>query len=51
MVIQPKPAKTELFHSLSLFYNLLVGSVTIAIGQIEWSQSANFNRIQDSAWN
>ena len=34
---------------LLIVYNSFVGSVTIANRQIEWSQSTNFNRIQDSA--
>ena len=36
--------------SFSLVYISLVGSVTIANGQTEWSWSTNFNRIRDSAW-
>ena len=40
-------------HLLScgtIVYLSLFGSVTIATGQIEWSQSTNFNRIQDGTW-
>ena len=42
--------KIWIFLSFLFVYILLVGSVTIANGQIEWSQSVNFNRIQDGAW-
>ena len=42
--------KIEVFLSFLLSYISLAGSVTIANGQIEWSQSTNFNRIQDGAW-
>ena len=45
-VIQAKTGKP---FSFSLVYISLVGSVTIAIGQIEWSQSTNFNGVQDGA--
>ena len=50
MVIQSKNGKIWVFLSFSHVYVSLVGSVTIANGQIEWSQSTNFNRIQDGAW-
>ena len=50
MVIQPKTGK-DLGNSFHLIvYILLVGKVTIVNGQIEWSQSSNFNRIQDGGW-
>ena len=43
-----KPAKSRYFlpSHIFTFHSL----VTIANGQIEWSQSINFNRIQDGAW-
>ena len=50
MVTLPKTGKIWVFLCFSLIYISLVGSVTIANGQIEWSQSTNFNRIQDDAW-
>ena len=50
MVIQPKTGKIYVFLSFSLAYILLVGSVIITNGQIEWIQSTNFNRIQDGVW-
>ena len=41
----------KLTHSKEkLVYTSLVGSVTIANGQIEWSWSTNFSSIQDGAW-
>ena len=49
MMIQPKNGKIKVFLCFSLVYILLVGSVTIANGQIGWSQSTNFNTIQDGA--
>ena len=45
-----KNGKIYVFLSFLIVYISLVGSVTIANGQIEWSQSTNFNRIQDGAW-
>ena len=50
LIIQPKTSKIQVFLSISLVYILLIGSVTIANGQIEWIESTNFNRIQDGAW-
>ena len=49
MVIPPKYGKILVFISFSLVYISLVGSVTIANVQIEWSYLTNFNRIQDGA--
>ena len=50
MVIQQKTGKIQVFLCFSLVYILLIGSVIIANGQTEWSQSTNFNRIQDGSW-
>ena len=50
MVITPKYGKILMSLSFSLVYISLVGSITIANGQIEWSYSTDFNRIQDGAW-
>ena len=45
-----KKGKVQVSVSFSLVYISLVGSVNIANGQIEWSQSTNSNRLQDGAW-
>ena len=44
-----KNGKILVFLSFLIVYQSLVGSVTIANGQIELSQSTSFNRIQDGA--
>ena len=41
---------TVIPSSFLIVHISLVGSVTIANGQIEWNQSTNFNRIQDGVW-
>ena len=50
MVITSKTAESSYFFSFSLVYISLVGSVNIANGQIDSSESTNFNRIQGGAW-
>ena len=40
----------QVFLCFTLVYILLVTSVTFTNGQTEWSQSTNFNRMQDGAW-
>ena len=50
-VVLSKNGRIEVFLSFLIVYVSLVGSVTIANSQIEWSQSTNFNRIQDRGLN
>ena len=39
--------QNQVFLSFLIVCNLLVGSIAITNGQIEWSQPTNFNRIQE----